>query len=161
MKNILKFKKFKSSLIIVTLFALFYTNFSVFANFELTPDETEVFTLVNEARTEQGLPPYEISSELVELARRKAEDMVANGYFAHHSPTYGSPFDMMKDYGVFYNSAGENLAENRTIAGAHTALMQSDSHRANILSRRFNQIGIGVTNGPGEFRTIVQMFIEQ
>jgi len=153
-----KILKFKSSLIIMIVFMLFYANFSVFA--AITAEEREMFNLVNSARIERGLQPYTIDSELAELARLKAEDMVNLGYFAHHSPTYGSPFEMMKNFGINYNSAGENIAENRTIAGAHLALMLSDSHKANLLSQRFSRIGIGIVNGPREFKTIVQMFIE-
>jgi len=152
---------------------LFYANFTVFAskpiasvvnetaNIELTSDERQVFNLVNAVRREAGLPPYTIDATLVELARRKAEDMVAHGYFAHHSPTYGSPFEMMRNFGIVYTSAGENLAENHTILGAHDALMFSSGHRANILNQRFERIGIGIVDGPCELRTIVQMFIQQ
>ena len=172
--------KFKISIIIVAIFALFYANFSVFASnstlestkiaaldvlaedseVQLTSDEREMFNLVNAARVERGLPPYQLDAELVKLARLKAEDMVEHGYFAHISPTFGSPFEMMKNFGVIYNSAGENIAENRTVAGAHSALMLSDSHRANVLSERFGKVGIGIVSGPREFKTMVQMFIE-
>ena len=168
--------KFKISLIIVAIFAMFYANFSVFASdsklestktiavgtqeIQLTSDEREMFNLVNAARAERGLPPYVLDAEIVKLARMKAEDMLEHGYFAHISPTFGSPFEMMKNFGVIYNSAGENIAENRTVAGAHGALMLSDGHRANILSERFAKVGIGIVSGPREFKTMVQMFIE-
>jgi len=163
--------KFKSSLNIIAFFVIFY---SIFANFSIvahaessesneirsTKQESEMLKLVNAARSDHKLSPLAVDSQLTKLARLKAEDMVANGYFAHHSPTYGSPFEMMKSFGVTYASAGENIAENRTISGAHSALTLSDGHRANILNERFNKIGIGVVNGPREFITIVQMFVQ-
>jgi len=67
----------------------------------------------------------------------------------------------MRNFGVVYTSAGENLVENQTIPGAHAALMLSSGHRANVLSPRFERIGIGVVNGPREFVTVVQMFTQQ
>ena len=167
--------KFKISIVIVVVFAIFYANFAVFANLPnvpqlsktyetsevpLNPDESEMFAALNSARTERGLSPFALDNELTKLARMKAEDMLEHGYFAHISPTFGSPFEMMKNFEISYNSAGENIAENRTVAGASTALMLSDSHRANILSERFNRVGIGIVDGPREFKTMVQMFIE-
>ena len=164
----MEFKKliFIKLIFIMTVFAIFYANFSVFAtspkniDIQLTLQEREMFNLVNSERGDRGLQPYIIDLELVKLARIKAEDMVANGYFAHHSPNFGSPFEMMKSFGVTHNSAGENIAENRVISGAHDALMLSAGHRANILSERFDRIGIGIVEGPREFKTMVQMFIE-
>ena len=170
--------KFKISIVIVVVLSIFYANFSVFANppnvsqpsessktpetseVRLNPDESEMFAALNSAREERGLPPLALDNELAKLARMKAEDMLEHGYFAHISPTFGSPFEMMKNFEISYNSAGENIAENRTVAGASAALMLSDSHRANILSERFNRVGIGIVDGPREFKTMVQMFIE-
>jgi len=164
---------------IIVIFSLFYANFSVFAEnlpnesansaetiaetpvVKPTADEREMLKLLNDARAERGLPQLIFDAQLTQLAREKAEDMVNNGYFAHISPNFGSPFDMMKNAGVMYTSAGENIAENTTVAGANNMLMLSDSHRANMLNPQFSRVGVGIMGGPREFKTIVQMFIEE
>jgi len=63
--------------------------------------------------------------ELQRVAKEKARDMVNNNYFSHTSPVYGSPFEMMKSYGISYKTAGENIAGNSTNKGAVEAWMGS------------------------------------
>jgi len=77
----------------------------------------------------------------------KSADIVKNDYFSHTSPTYGSPFDMMRDAGVSYLAAGENLAGAPAVSLAHESLMASSGHRANILRGIFTHIGVGVVEG--------------
>lgn len=78
------------------------------------------------------------------MAHEKSRDMSANGYFSHISPTYGSPFDMMKKYGITYRYAGENIAMGqRTPEEVVKAWMNSEGHRKNILSPNYNYIGVG------------------
>lgn len=125
----------------------------------LTSDEAKMVNLVNQARTEQGVKPLSVNSQLVTLARRKSQDMVAKKYFSHTSPTYGSPFDMMKNAGVKYSTAGENIAGAATTESAHQSLMNSPGHRANILNSGFNQIGIGIASGSQYGKMFTQMFI--
>jgi uncharacterized YkwD family protein len=96
---------------------------------------------------------------LLKVAREKARDMVANNYFSHNSPTYGSPFDMMKQFGVTYRTAGENIAGNSTLQGAVTAWMNSQGHRENILNSAYNYTGIGIVSSPKYGKILVQMFI--
>ena len=79
-----------------------------------------------------GLAPLQVDMELVRLARLKSQDMIEHNYFSHQSPTYGSPFDMMRAAGITYRLAGENLAGAPTVERAHTSLMNSSGHRANI-----------------------------
>lgn len=67
-----------------------------------------------------------VDDELQNIARIKAQDMVDNNYFSHTSPTYGSPFDMMKNFGISYKTAGENIAGNSTNSGAVNAWMNSE-----------------------------------
>ena len=122
-------------------------------------DEKEVFDLINKQRTQNGLSPLKENSELQRVARIKAQDMVNNNYFSHTSPTYGSPFDMMKSFKISYNTAGENIAGNSSNSGAVTAWMNSPGHRANILNSSFNQTGIGVVTGSKYGKIYVQMFI--
>ena len=122
-------------------------------------DEKEVFDLINKQRTQNGLSPLKENSELQRVARIKAQDMVNNNYFSHTSPTYGSPFDMMKSFKISYNTAGENIAGNSSNSSAVTAWMNSPGHRANILNSSFNQTGIGVVTGSKYGKIYVQMFI--
>ena len=98
---------------------------------------------------------------LVSLARQKSQDMITNNYFGHQSPTYGSPFDMMKKAGVTYRTAGENLAGASTVQQAHSGLMNSSGHRANILNPNFTHIGIGMVRGGRYGAMWTQMFIGQ
>ena len=125
----------------------------------LTQDELEVFNLINEKRIANGLKALAIDKEVVVVARDKAKDMVNNNYFSHTSPTYGSPFDMLKKYGVSYKSAGENLAGNSSNSKAVEAWMNSEGHRANILNSSFNYTGIGVVSSSKYGKIYVQMFI--
>ena len=122
-------------------------------------DEKEVFDLINKQRTQNGLSPLKENSELQRVAKIKSQDMVNNNYFSHTSPTYGSPFDMMKSFKISYNTAGENIAGNSSNSGAVTAWMNSPGHRANILNSSFNQTGIGVVTGSKYGKIYVQMFI--
>ncbi|MGQ9754795.1 MAG: CAP domain-containing protein [Desulfotomaculales bacterium] len=124
----------------------------------LTADERAMVELVNAARREAGLAPLVPDPVLTELARMKARDMVERQYFSHYSPTYGSPFDMMRAHGVSYRYAGENIAGAPTVAGAHNALMQSPGHRANILGTNYTKIGIGIVDGGPYGKMFVQLF---
>lgn len=128
-------------------------------NTTLSSDELEVFNLINQQRTKNGLPALKIDDEVQNVARIKAQDMVDNNYFSHTSPTYGSPFDMLKSFGVTYKSAGENIAGNSSNSGAVNAWMNSEGHKANILSNNYNYTGIGVVNSPKYGKMYVQMFI--
>ena len=126
---------------------------------DLSNDEKEVFNLINTQRTNNGLPALKISNEVQKVARIKAQDMVDKNYFSHTSPTYGSPFDMLKSFKVSYNSAGENIAGNSSNSGAVNAWMNSPGHKANILNSSFNYTGIGVVSSPKYGKIFVQMFI--
>ncbi|QWH41342.1 serine protease [Bacillus mycoides] len=110
----------------------------------LSEFEQRVVELTNAERTKQGLPALQIDTELSKVARAKSEDMQKNNYFDHNSPTYGSPFDMMKKFGISYTSAGENIAQGqRTPEEVVQAWMNSAGHRANILNSGFTHIGVG------------------
>ena len=125
----------------------------------LSADEKEVFNLINQQRANNGLPALKIDNEVQRVARIKAQDMVNNNYFSHTSPTYGSPFDMLKSFKISYKSAGENIAGNNNNSAAVTAWMNSSGHRANILNNSFNYTGVGVVNGSKYGKIYVQMFI--
>ncbi len=111
--------------------------------------EQEVIRLINEIRSANGLTVLQENWELSRVARYKSQDMRDLRYFNHESPTYGSPFTMMRAFGLRYRAAGENIAMGyRTPQAVVTAWMNSDGHRANILNRSYTQIGVGyVANG--------------
>ena len=125
----------------------------------MNSDEKEVFDLINKQRTDNGLAALKEDSEVQRIARIKAQDMVDNNYFSHTSPTYGSPFDMLKSFGISYKTAGENIAGNSSNSAAVTAWMNSSGHRANILNSSYNYTGIGVVTGSKYGKIYVQMFI--
>lgn len=120
--------------------------------------EWQMLDLVNQERAKAGVAPLQMDSKLVEIARLKSQDMIDKNYFAHTSPTYGDPFQMMRSFGVTYTTAGENLAGNPSLTGAHTSLMNSPGHRANILNPDFTHIGIGVVKGGKYGMMITQLF---
>lgn len=111
--------------------------------------EGEVVRLVNEARAKNGLKELTHNWELSRVARYKSQDMKDKGYFSHTSPTYGSPFQMIRNFGISYKTAGENIARGqKTPADVVNAWMNSSGHRANILNPSFTEIGVGyVANG--------------
>lgn len=125
----------------------------------LMDDEEEVFKLINAKRVENGLPELVMDDELQNVARIKAQDMVDNNYFSHNSPTYGTPFEMIKNFGINYKAAGENIAGNSSNTGAVNAWMNSDGHKANILSNNYNYTGIAVVKSPVYGKVYVQMFM--
>ena len=104
--------------------------------------------MINAKRVANGLSALKINDEVQNVARVKAKDMVDSNYFSHTSPIYGSPFDMLKNYGISYKTAGENIAGNSSNSGAVNAWMNSEGHRANILNSSFNYTGIGVVKSP-------------
>src|SRR5699024_1199687 len=111
--------------------------------------EERVIELTNQAREEAGLEALEMEHPLMAAAKEKSRDMYGNGYFAHESPTYGSPFDLMKVFGVTYMAAGENIAMGQsTPEEVVTAWLNSPGHRANIMNPNFTHIGVGyIENG--------------
>jgi len=126
----------------------------------LSVREKEMLKYVNEERTKAGLKPLQVDLELSRVARIKSQDMVDNGYFSHNSPTYGSPFEMITDFGIKYRAAGENIARNSSVLKAHESLMNSEGHRKNILNENFTHIGIGIVDNKGAGGiTVTQMFI--
>lgn len=122
--------------------------------------EAQVVQLVNQRRASAGLKPLAHNWELSRVARYKSMDMRDRGYFSHTSPTYGSPFTMMKNFGINYRAAGENIAAGQTTPQAVVeAWMNSPGHRANILSTQFTEIGVGYAAGGSSRHYWTQMFI--
>ena len=125
----------------------------------LSSDEKEVFDLINSKRTSNGLQALKIDYEVQRVARIKAQDMVDNNYFAHESPTYGTPFNMLNSFKISYKTAGENIAGNSSNSAAVTAWMNSSGHKANILNSNFNYTGVGVVKSNKYGKVYVQIFI--
>jgi uncharacterized protein YkwD len=109
--------------------------------------EAKMLELVNEERTKEGLKPLVADPELARVARAHSQDMFIRGYFAHVNPDGKNPFDRMKAAGVTFRAAGENLALAQTLEIAHTNLMNSPGHRANIMNPSFGRLGIGILDG--------------
>lgn len=131
------------------------------SSFSMSENEKIIFNLINEARTKEGLSKLSIDATLFKVARLKSKDMVKNSYFSHTSPNYGSPFQMMKDYGISYKIAGENIAGNPSLEAAVNAWLNSATHRQNILSKSYNYIGIGVEKSDTYGYVITAMFIQK
>jgi uncharacterized YkwD family protein len=125
----------------------------------LSSDEQKMLEMVNAERKKAGVEPLKIDMSLVEISRKKSMDMIDKKYFGHTSPTYGTPFDALKNNGISYRYAGENIAGASTVEQAHKALMQSPGHRANILNPNFNFIGIGIVDGGPYGKMYTQTFI--
>lgn len=125
----------------------------------LNDEEQRTLELINKYRRENGLSDLKPFSELQAVAKLKAEDLVCNDYFAHNSPNLGTPFEMLKDNGVDYLIAGENLAGSPTPEKAVQAWIDSPLHRDNILEEKFAYTGISVIDSPVYGRVFVQLFI--
>lgn len=126
-------------------------------NQEVLDFESAVVRMVNEIRLKNGLKALTEDWELSRVARYKSQDMKDNNYFSHTSPVYGSPFEMMKSFGIKYRSAGENIAKGQTTPErVVNAWMNSSGHRANILNSSYTKIGVGYVKN-GHYWT--QMFI--
>ena len=122
--------------------------------------QKEVTRLVNVERSKRGLSELSFNTQLSNVATIKSQDMINKNYFDHTSPTYGSPFDMMKQFNISYRTAGENIAKGQTSpAQVVNSWMNSSGHRANILNANFTDIGIGVAKSSNGTLYWTQMFI--
>ena len=128
-------------------------------NTGVSQEDQTLLELVNKARADAGVGPLQFDAELMKVAELKAQDMVDNNYFSHQSPTYGSPFDMMRQFGISFKTAGENIAGNRTVEGAFKAWMNSEGHKRNILNSGFNYTGLGIVDSSKYGKMLVQQFI--
>ena len=123
--------------------------------------ENEVIRLCNVERTKRGIPALTTNWQLSRVARYKSQDMINKNYFSHTSPTYGSPFNMMENFGLRFSAAGENIAYGqRTPQEVVTAWMNSPGHRANILSTTYTQIGVGAAKKSNGTLYWTQMFMK-
>ena len=114
-------------------------------NFEMSESETKLLNLINE--------------ELQNIARLKAQDLVENNYFSHISPSFGTPFEMLKNNGINYKTASENIAGNSSLEGAVSSWMNSEDHKKNILSNEFNYTGLAVVDSLAYGNIVVEFFV--
>lgn len=132
-------------------------------NHQLNNFEKEVIRLVNQERAKRNLKPLQTDTDLSYTARVKSADMRDNDYFSHDSPQYGSPTQMVDDFGIQYNyGVGENIAAGqKTPAQVMIEWMNSDGHRRNILDPEYTHIGVGyVDGGEGQYDTYwTQQFV--
>ena len=115
---------------------------------------------INEARAQAGLHALKLDAKLCEGATLKSQDMAANNYFSHQSPTYGSPFEMMRSLGISYRYAGENIAKTGDVNMAHTLFMNSSGLRVNVLHSGYTHIGVGIVKR-GTSYYVTQIFIKK
>lgn len=123
---------------------------------------TAITTLTNESRRESKLNELVTNPQLTHAAQDRADDMLAENYFSHESPTGKQAWDFMKASGYPFTIAGENLAIHYTQAEDVTkSWMLSPKHRENILESRYTDIGIGIAHGVIENQpsiVVVQLF---
>jgi uncharacterized protein YkwD len=121
--------------------------------------EQQAVNLLNTDRRAQGLPDLKVDSRLTQLGEKYAQDMINRNFFSHTNPEGQSPFDRMKQAGISYIYAGENIAINKSVPTAEVAFMNSPEHRANILSKNYTKVGIGVAYDKNGEIYVAQEFI--
>lgn len=123
---------------------------------------TTIIELTNQKRMAEGQPPLSENKALDEAAAAKAADMIAQNYWAHNAPNGTEPWSFILNSGYSYLHAGENLARDfSNPTDVVEAWMKSPSHRANLLSGKYRDIGIAVVDGKIngiETTLVVQMF---
>ncbi len=125
----------------------------------ITAQEENAFLLLNQGRAANGLSALTLDPSLCALARLKSQDMNANHYFAHTSPTLGSAAEMLRNHGYAFTSVGENIAHHATVAKAQAAFMSSTGHRTNILGSQWTKVGIGVCSDSQGYVYVTQLFV--
>ena len=120
--------------------------------------ERTMLQLLNSERQKEGLPVLKANESLRKVARAHCSDMFTRGYFSHYTPDGLSPFDRMDKAQIEYRAAGENLAYAPNVEIAHQGLMDSPGHRANILSDKYGQVGIGVMDAGIYGKMFCQVF---
>ncbi len=120
--------------------------------------EIGMLGMINDERKRAGLPVLYFDEELAKVARAHSKDMFQRGYFSHYNPEGKSPFDRIRKEGIQFSIAGENLALAQNLNLAHSGLMESPEHLANIQHKSFGRIGIGILDGGYNGLMITQLF---
>lgn len=106
--------------------------------------QKKLLNLINNEREKAGLSKLKLNTELCEIAQQKSKDMYDNNYFSHTSPNFGKTSSLLKSENISYKYFGENIARTYSIYSAHSGFMNSSGHRANVLNKNYNEIGIGI-----------------
>lgn len=122
--------------------------------------EGQMIVLVNNERTKRGLSALKLNPKITPVTENYARDLWTRQYFSHYSPEGKDVGDRLTEAGIPYSVAGENLALAPTLQTAHTGLMNSPGHRANILDPQFKHIGIGVIDNSYCGKMFVQEFTD-
>lgn len=125
----------------------------------MSENESKLLSLINGERRKNNLPDLIIDEDLQNVARLKAKDLVENNYFSHISPVLGTPFEMLKNNGITYKTASENIAGNSSIEGAVSSWMNSENHKKNILSNEYNYTGLAVVDSIAYGNIVVELFV--
>lgn len=127
----------------------------------LIPSQT-IIDLTNSERVKAGLNALKVNPKLEKAAQAKAADMFLHNYWAHNSPSGTEPWTFITNSGYSYLHAGENLARDFNSPNSVVdAWMKSASHKANLLSSKYQDIGVAVMDGKlngVETTLVVQMF---
>ncbi len=122
--------------------------------------EREVLTLVNRVRAENGLSSLTWAEDVAAVARAHSADMIERGFFSHNNPDGLSPFDRLRNSGIFYRTAAENIAYGQSSASAvMNSWMNSSGHRANILNKNVKELGVGAVKNKNGVIYWTQMFV--
>jgi len=116
--------------------------------------------LLNADRLANGLAKLQVNAKLNTVAQKHAQDMITRNFFSHTNPDGQSPFDRIKQAGIPYSAAGENIAGDKSVQAAEVAFMNSSGHRANILNPSYTSVGIGVAYDANGKAYVVQDFIK-
>lgn len=127
---------------------------------DLITYEQQMLDLVNAARAEEGKPALQYDPQVAKVAQLKAQDLLTTNYFDHESPNYGSPSEMLTEFGIDWRASGENIAAGQlSVEEVHEGWMNSPGHRENIMADMFTHVGFGFVEGGGDYGTYwVQMF---
>ena len=126
----------------------------------LSEEEQEFLDLINANRQANGLSDLEINSDIQNLARLKAQDLVENNYFSHDSEIYGNIEEMANSFFISYTSIGENIAGNSSLSKAVESFMNSENHKSNILSEEYNYTGVAIEESDTYGKIFVEIFAQ-
>lgn len=155
--NNFRAKILHTSTIFILLLCLLFLNFSTLflkknhpgiLGISYSVSSQELLDITNKVRRENNLPPLVFNEKLAGAAQKKASDMIAKNYWAHFAPDGTTPWDFIKGTGYDYTFAGENLAKGFTTSPEIVdAWMNSSTHKENIVSSKYKDIGFSIVEG--------------
>jgi len=124
----------------------------------ISPAEKRILEELNQERIKNGLNPLEWNEQAAAAARAHARLLAENANLSHQFPGESGLPERLGATGARFTVAAENVARTEWIEDVHPALMGSSGHRANMLSPRYNAVGIGVVQDKGRIY-VAQDFI--